>query len=172
MSSYNSIDGIPCTSDKSLFTDILRDQWKFRGFGISDLYSIDGIYSSHYAAPTLQDAGIMALKAGVDIDLGANAYAQIIDAVKNGKIEEAIIDTAVCRVLRLKFEMGLFENPYVLPQQAKNQIRTPQNIDVARSAARESIVLLENKQNILPLSKHIKKVAVIGPNADTQYNQL
>ncbi len=172
MSSYNSIDGIPCTSDKSLFTDILRDQWKFRGFGVSDLYSIDGIYSSHYAAPTLQDAGIMALKAGVDIDLGANAYTQIVDAVKNGKIEEAIIDTAVCRVLRLKFEMGLFENPYVLPQQAKNQIRTPQNIDVARSAARESIVLLENKQNILPLSKQIKRVAVIGPNADNQYNQL
>lgn len=172
MTAYNSIDGIPCTANEHLLTDILRNDWKFRGFTVSDLISIDGIMDNHHVAGTLQDAGIMALSAGVDIDLGANAYIKLIEAVKTGRLNEALVDSAVCRVLRLKFEMGLFENPYVNPKCAKKLVRNHEHIEIARKAAQEGIILLKNKNNILPLSKGLKRIAVIGPNADSRYNQL
>ncbi len=172
MTSYNSIDGIPCTANSYLLTDILRKDWKFRGFTVSDLYSIEGIHQSHFVAPTVKDAASMALTAGVDIDLGGDAFVNLIDAVKNGQIDEAVVDIAVCRVLRMKFEMGLFENPYVNPLKAKNNVRTEEHITCAREVARASITLLKNNNSLLPLSKHIDKVAVIGPNADNLYNML
>jgi len=83
MTAYNSIDGIPCTSNKYLLTDILRDEWGFNGFVVSDLFSIEGLKGSHFVAETMQDASLMAVEAGVDVDLGGNAYLQLIDAVKN-----------------------------------------------------------------------------------------
>ena len=170
MTSYNSMDGIPCTSNKYLLTDILRHQWHFKGFVVSDLYSIDGIYGTHHVARSLEDAGVMALKAGVDVDLGANAYSRLCDAVKNGKVSESAVDTAVARVLRMKMEMGLFEHPYVNPEAAARGVRTPANIEVSRRVARASITLLKN-DGVLPLRRNIK-VAVIGPNADNRYNML
>lgn len=172
MTSYNSIDGVPCTSNRYLLTDILRNKIGFKGFVVSDLGSIEGIKGSHFVAETIDDAAVLAATAGVDSDLGGEAFLQLTDAVKNGHLKEAVIDTAVCRILRLKFEMGLFENPYTDPQAAKENVRTAGNIAVARKAARESIVLLENKNNILPLSRNIKRIAVIGPNADNRYNML
>ncbi len=172
MSAYNSIDGIPCTSNSYLFTDILRKQWNFRGFSVSDLISIDALQASHFVAQTLEEAAIQSLSAGVDVDLGGNAYQKLVDAVQQNWIREAVIDTAVCRVLRLKFEMGLFENPYVDPALAKQHVRKPAHVALARDAARESVVLLENKNHTLPLHKDIRKVAVIGPNADNVYNML
>lgn len=171
MSAYNSIDGIPCTANKFLFTDILHGEWHFKGFSVSDLGSIEGIRGSHRVARTNKDAAILAMEAGMDVDLGGNAYIHLIEAVKDGSIDEKLIDQAVARVLALKFEMGLFENPYVNPAKAKVGVKTKEHIAVARQMAQELITLLENKNATLPLKKNIK-VAVIGPNADNCYNML
>lgn len=171
MAAYNSIDGIPCSSNSFLLTDILIKEWGFKGFTVSDLGSIEGIKGSHRIARDYTEAAILALKAGLNADLGGNAYPNLIEAVKNGRIEERFIDTAVFRVLRLKFEMGLFEHPFVNPQKAKKEINTQEQLLLSRQVARESIILLENKNNILPLKKGIK-VAIAGPNADNVYNML
>ncbi|MGQ1888839.1 glycoside hydrolase family 3 N-terminal domain-containing protein [Thermophagus sp. OGC60D27] len=172
MTSYNSIDGVPSTANKYFLTDVLRDRWHFNGFVVSDLGSIEGLHGSHYVAKSIQEASEMALSAGVDVDLGGKAFLKLIDAVKNENIDESLIDTAVARVLRLKFEMGLFDHPYVDPEIAEKMVRNPQHVAVARRAAQESVVLLENKNNLLPLKKNIGKIAVIGPNADNKYNIL
>ena len=171
MTSYNSLDGVPCTSNGALLTDVLRGEWGFkRGFVVSDLFSIDGLKGTHHTASTAQDAGIAALNAGVDVDLGGNCYAQLIDAVKNGKLNEQTLDQAVSRVLTLKFEMGLFENPFVNVKTAQKEVHSASAVLTACQMARESITLLKN-DGILPLSKDIN-VAVVGPNADNVYNQL
>ncbi|SMO51943.1 beta-glucosidase [Saccharicrinis carchari] len=171
MTSYNSIDGVPCTANGYLLNDVLRNHWAFRGYVVSDLGSIEGLKGSHYVAETMEDAAIMATKAGVDSDLGGEAYRNLVSAVKNGRIAESLIDTAVARLLRLKFEMGLFENPYVDPEKARGNTRTSNHIAHARKVAQQSVVLLKNN-NLLPLNKDVKKVAVIGPNADNRYNML
>lgn len=172
MTSYNSIDGIPCTANYYLLTQLLRNEWRFRGFVVSDLYSIEGVHESHFVAPTIEEAAMQVVSAGVDIDLGGNAFMNLTHAVQSGKISEAVIDTAVCRVLRMKFEMGLFEHPYVNPKSATKVVRSEEHIRLAHKVAQSSIVLLKNKNSILPLNKKIKKVAVVGPNADNRYNML
>ena len=172
MTSYNSIDGVPCTSNHYLLTQLLRNEWNFRGFVVSDLYSIEGIHESHFVAPTKENAAVQAVTAGVDVDLGGDAYTSLCHAVQSGQVDEAVIDTAVCRVLRMKFEMGLFEHPYVNPKMAAREVRSRESIESARKIAQASITLLENKNSILPLRKDINKIAVIGPNADNQYNML
>ena len=171
MTSYNSLDGIPSTASKALLTNLLRNEWGFKGFVVSDLYSIDGIYNTHRVAQSNQEAGIMALQAGVDADLGANAFARLIDAVKEELIKESEIDLAVRRILKLKFEMGLFDNPYVDVEKAKTMVRSESNKDVARLVAQKVITLLKNEHNTLPLKKNTK-VLVCGPNADNVYNML
>ena len=184
MTSYNSCDGIPCTSNEYLLTEVLRKQWNFRGFVVSDLFSIDGIAGMRVARNN-REAGIMALKAGVDADLGANAFGKIQELWNEGVNElsrdelrdlEKYIDRACERILRLKFEMGLFENPYANPKIAKKEVRTAENKQVALDAARASITLLKNN-GILPLKNALSqksgmKILVVGPNADNQYNQL
>lgn len=172
MTSYNSIDGIPCTSNYYLLTQLLRNEWKFRGFVVSDLYSIEGIHESHFVAPTKENAAIQSVTAGVDVDLGGDAYTNLCHAVQSGQMDKTVIDTAVCRVLRMKFEMGLFEHPYVDPKIAAKTVRRKEHIELARKIAQSSITLLKNENSILPLSKTINKVAVIGPNADNRYNML
>ena len=172
MTSYNSIDGIPCTSNHYLLTKLLRNEWKFRGFVVSDLYSIEGIHESHFVALTKENAAIQSVTAGVDVDLGGDAYTNLCHAVQSGQMDKAVIDTAVCRVLRMKFEMGLFEHPYVDPKIAAKTVRRKEHIELARKIAQSSITLLKNENSILPLSKTINKVAVIGPNADNRYNML
>lgn len=172
MTSYNSIDGVPCTSNHYLLTQLLRNEWNFRGFVVSDLYSIEGIHESHFVAPTKENAAVQAVTAGVDVDLGGDAYTSLCHAVQSGQVDEAVIDTAICRMLRMKFEMGLFEHPYVDPKMAAREVRSRESIESARKIAQASITLLENKNSILPLRKDINKIAVIGPNADNQYNML
>lgn len=172
MTSYNSIDGTPCTSNHYLLTQLLRNEWKFRGFVVSDLYSIEGIHESHFVAPTKENAAIQSVMAGVDVDLGGDAYTNLCHAVQSGQMDKTVIDTAVCRVLRMKFEMGLFEHPYVDPKIAAKTVRRKEHIELARKIAQSSITLLKNENSILPLSKTINKVAVIGPNADNRYNML
>lgn len=171
MTSYNSMDGTPCTSNSYLLTDVLKKQWGFKGFVVSDLYSIDGIWETHHVAPTLEDAAVLAAQAGVEVDLGGKAFYELINAVRQGKIEERVVDDAVRQVLRMKFEMGLFDNPYVDPDKAAREVHNDAAIALARRAAQESVTLLKNSANTLPLSKNIR-VAVVGPNADNRYNQL
>lgn len=172
MTSYNSIDGVPCTANTELYHKILRGDWGFRGFVVSDLYSIEGIHGNHMVASSNAEAALLAAKAGVDVDLGGDAYMNLRDALKDGKISVAVVDSAVSRVLRLKFEMGLFENPYVNPKVAAKEVRSAENVNLARRVAQSGIVLLKNN-NVLPLdAKEVKRVAVVGPNADNRYNML
>lgn len=171
MTSYNSIDGVPCTANKQLLTGLLRNQWGFKGFVFSDLISIEGIVGMRAAANN-KEAAVKALKAGLDMDLGGNAFGKNLkNAYQEGLIDMHDLDRAVGNVLRLKFQMGLFENPYVSPEQAKKLVRSKAHREVARQVAREGTVLLKN-EGVLPLSKNIKHLAVIGPNADMMYNQL
>lgn len=172
MTSYNSMDGVPCTSNYYLLTQLLRNEWNFRGFSISDLYSIEGLHSHHFVASSNSEAAAMSLSAGLDADLGGDAFVSLIQQVREKKVDETLLDTAVCRILRLKFEMGLFENPYVDQRRAKQEVRSIEHIQLAHECARTLITLLKNEKEILPLSKQIGRVAVIGPNADNLYNML
>ena len=171
MTSYNAIDGVPCTGSKYLLTDLLRNQWGFEGFVYSDLQSIEGIATTHRCAASYEDAGAIALAAGVDVDLEGNSYKHLMTAYEKGKVTMDDIDRAVRNVLRKKFELGLFDNPYVDPAKAEKIVRSKEHREVAREVARKGIVLLKN-DGILPLNKNLKRVAVIGPNADVAYNQL
>lgn len=172
MTSYNAIDGIPCTCNSYLLTDVLRGEWGFDGVVYSDLVSIEGIANNHNVAQDYSEAGTMALKAGVDIDLQGNAFGPYIEQnLKDGKLSMKDLDRAVANVLRMKFKMGLFENPYVDPAEAEAIVRSEAHRQLARNVAQKGIVLLKN-DGILPLSKDIKSIAVIGPNADMPYNQL
>ena len=168
MTSYNSCDGIPCTSNEYLLTDVLHNQWQFRGFVVSDLFSIDGIAGMGVARNN-QEAGVMALKAGVDADLGANAYGKLGDALQKGLVSEQYIDRACERILRMKFEMGLFDNPYVDPKNAA-WVGNSENATLARDVAAASVTLLKN-DGVLPI-KPGQAIAVVGPNADNVYNLL
>ncbi len=170
MTSYNSLDGVPSTANNHLLRDVLKRQWGFRGFVVSDLFSIDGIWETHHVVPTLGQAAAEALRAGVDADLGAKAYAELVEAVKNGKVDERLVDEACANILRLKFEMGLFDNPYV-EEKATKAVRSAESIQLAGDVARASVTLLENKNHLLPLGKELR-VAVVGPNADNRYNLL
>ena len=170
MTSYNSLDGIPTTCNKDLLTGVLHDEWGFKGFVVSDLESIDGLHSSHGVAASTQEAGELALNAGVDVDLGAHCYAQLKESVEKGRVSMKTLDQAVKRVLIRKFEAGLFDHPYVDEPAAAGLVRTPEHLEVAAQAAREGVILLKN-DGILPL-KRGTRIALIGPNADNQYNQL
>ena len=171
MSSYNSIDGIPCTSNKEILFDVTTD-WGFKGFVVSDLYSIEGIHETHHVAPTIEDAAAMALNAGLDVDLGGDAYRNLVSAARSGKLDSGALDRAVGRVLTLKFDMGLFENPYVKPESARS-VGGFRSGEVAREVARQSITLLKNEGNLLPLEvRPLMKIALVGPNADNAYNML
>ncbi len=169
MTSYNTIDGIPTTCNKELLTGVLQDRWNFQGFVVSDLESVDGICTSHHVASSRQEAGEMALNAGVDVDLGAHCYALLKESVEAGRVSMDVVDRAVRRVLIRKFEAGLFDNPY-LPEESADGVRSPENLAVAAQAAREGVTLLKNN-GVLPLRAGTR-IALIGPNANNQYNQL
>ncbi len=172
MTSYNSVNGIPCTADNYTLKTVVRDRWGFDGFFVADLDAIGALVTSHRVAETTSDAAAMSLNAGVDVDLGGNSFITLKEALEKGTISMSDIDIAVKRVLKKKFEMGLFENPYVDALQAQRIGRSEEHIDLARQVARESIILLKNENGLLPLNKDIRSIAVIGPNADNMYNQL
>ncbi len=166
MTSYNAIDGVPCTSNSWLLKDVLREQWGFKGVVFSDLGSIWALHSTHRTAENQLDATAQAINAGVDIDLGASNYGTFLkDAVEQGLVPMKNVDDAVRRVLRFKYEIGLFDDPY---QTVKVIGRGGA---LSWRAAHESVVLLKN-DGILPLKHDVKSIAVIGPNADNMYNQL
>lgn len=166
MTSYNAIDGVPCTSNSWLLKDVLREQWGFKGVVFSDLGSIWALHSTHRTAENQLDATAQAINAGVDIDLGASNYGTYLKtAVENGLVPIENVDDAVRRVLRFKYEIGLFDDPYkIIKVHGRGGA-------LSWRAAHESVVLLKN-DGILPLKHDVKSIAVIGPNADNMYNQL
>lgn len=173
MTAYNSVDGIPCSANPWLLNDVLRKGWGFNGFVVSDLLSISGLNGGHATAATGEEAAVQSIHAGLDVDLSGTGYGtNLWSAVRQGLVEPAVLDTAVARVLRMKFNLGLFDRPYVDEKLVSQKVATVENKTIARQVARESIVLLKNEQHILPLRKSLKRIAVIGPNADNRYNQL
>ena len=167
MASYNAIDGTPCSSNKWLLTDVLRKEWGFKGIVVSDYGSVAGILNKHHVAATPKEAAAKAVEAGLDMELpNVDFYGEpLLQAAKDGSVSMKAIDEAAKNVLRAKFHVGLFENPYVDPQVAAATNDTPENRALALDAGRKAIVLLKNDNNILPLKKDIKSIAVIGPEA-------
>jgi len=167
MASYNEIDGIPSHSNRHLLTDILRQEWGFDGLLVSDYFAISDLRTLHHVAATDDEAAKMALDAGVDIELpGADTFRDLADQVRKGRIAQSTVDQAVSRVLREKFLTGLFDDPYVDPENAEKVTNSPEHQQLALKAAHESIILLKNQNNLLPLDKaKYKHIAVIGPNA-------
>ena len=172
VSSYNSIDGVPNSANHWLLTDLLRTQWGFQGFVASDLGGVERLFKPDGVAANLAQASALALKAGMDADLGANAFPHLAEALKNGSVSEQDLDRAVGRILAAKFDLGLFDKPYVDLGNAKRVVGSAPHRALAREVARESIILLKNSAQTLPLSKELASIAVIGPNADSVYNQL
>ncbi len=172
MTSYNTIDGVPCTANRWLLEEVLRQSWSFKGVVFSDLNAVNALYATHHVAADPAEAAALALKAGVDIDLGGYNYGGFLkEALQRGLVTETDIDRAVRHVLQLKFDLGLFDNPYVDEQLAEKEVGTKENAMVAKQVALESAILLKNN-GVLPFTSEIKKVAVIGQNADKMYNQL
>lgn len=166
MAAYNTIDGVPCSANHWLLTDVLRDEWGFDGFVVSDWSAVPHSFGNLKIAPSLGEAAAMCAKAGLDVDLPRlKGFVLLKEMVEKGKITEADIDVNVRRILRAKFELGLFEHPYIDETLAEKRSNAPEYRRLACQAARESIVLLKNEHNILPLSS-ARKIAVIGPNAD------
>ncbi len=164
----------PCTANHRLLTKILRDEWRFQGVVVSDFEAIKELIDHGYAADE-EDAVVKALNAGCDIALGEELYRDHIPAlVRKGRIREATVDEAVRRVLRIKTALGLFENPYrsLDPRRHAKNVRRPDMLALAREAARKSIVLLKNDDNLLPLPKTGKSIAFIGPYVSNKPNEL
>ncbi|MCW3092914.1 MAG: glycosyl hydrolase family 3 [Ferruginibacter sp.] len=166
MNAYNSYDGIPMASSHHVLTDILRKEFGFKGFVYSDWGAVEMLYSFHHTAKNNADAALQAVKAGIDMEIWSDSYAKLDSLVVSGALPVRYIDTAVSRILRAKIATGLFEQPFPQLADLKTAIHTPASVQLALDIARESIVLLKNENNILPLKDNIKSIAVIGPSAD------
>ncbi len=166
MSAFNEIGGVPATGSRFLMTQVLRDEWGFDGFVVSDWNAIRELLN-HGSAATPAEAGEQALLAGIDMDMVGKIYPEHLPGlVESGRISQAVIDESVRRILRIKMRRGLFEKPYVDSQVEKDAPLRPSHRQVARDVARRSLVLLKNQGKILPLHKSISSLAVIGPLAD------
>ena len=167
MCAYNAVFGKPACASDLLLKDVLRGDWRFQGYVVSDCGAIDDIYARHEFVATAAEAAAAAVKAGTDLECG-QVYSSLVDAVRSGSITESEIDTAVTRLMLARFELGMFDPPDSvrwarIPFSVLDQ---PANRALALRAARESIVLLKNASNALPLRKDLGAIAVIGPNAD------
>ncbi|MFC1542156.1 glycoside hydrolase family 3 C-terminal domain-containing protein, partial [Candidatus Latescibacterota bacterium] len=173
MATYPAIDGVPVHASKKILTEILREELGFEGLVLGEGGGISTLVYENVAADQ-KEAGALAVNAGVDVGISyERAYmVPLIENVREGKVSMEVIDRAVRRILRLKFNLGLFENPYVNPDHAVAISHTKEHQELALQVAREGIVLLKNENNLLPLNKNIKSIAVIGPNADHEMNQL
>lgn len=169
MSAYNSLDGIPCTSNNWLLNEVLKWEWGFPGFVVSDYGAAAGVFHSHRVASTLEEAAKLCLEGGLDVELpGVYIYGEpLVRAVQEGMIDQRALDEAVRRVLRAKFLIGLFDRPYANPDEAEKVCGSADNSQVALEAERKAIVLLKNDGGLLPLERNkIRRIAVIGPCAD------
>ncbi len=168
MACYNEIWGLPSHINKYLLTDILRKEWGFNGVVVSDYFAIRDIQTLHKITPKLNEAGLLAFNAGVDIETpDPDGYAYLKNLVDDGMIGIKKLDTVVTRILVNKFRLGLFDDPYVDPDKAEQVVGSPQKRAIAYKAAQEAMVLLKNDNNFLPFDKNkIKTIALIGPNAN------
>jgi beta-glucosidase len=165
MTSFNDINGVPSTGNSYLLRDILKDKWAFTGFVVSDWGSV-GEMINHGNVKNAYEAAECAINAGCDMDMESRCYINnMAQLVKDGKVTMTVIDDAVKRILKKKFELGLFDDPYRYcnANKEKAEINNPEHAAVARDMARKSIVLLKNENNLLPLSKDVKTIAFIGP---------
>lgn len=167
MPSYNEIDGVPAHVDRRLLHDVLRTEWGFKGPVVSDYFAIAQLVDRHRVAADKADAARQALEAGVDMELpDPDAFRELPALVKSGAVAMEVLDRAVARVLSGKFAVGLFERPYVDPQEAERAVQSPAHRALALEAAQKSIVLLKNDGGLLPLDrKNVRTIAVVGPNA-------
>jgi len=167
MTSYNSLEGSPCTSNDRLLNQILKKDWGFRGFVISDACAVGGANVLHYTAADYADATAQSINNGLDVifQTSYDHYPLFWEAFEKGLVDPKALDEAVTRVLRAKFELGLFENPYSNPDEAEKWNGHSSFREIARQAARESIVLLKNEGEVLPLKSNLKSIAIIGPDA-------
>ncbi|MEM2400928.1 MAG: glycoside hydrolase family 3 N-terminal domain-containing protein [Candidatus Bathyarchaeia archaeon] len=166
MSAFNDLNGIPASANPHTLRTILRGEWGFEGFVVSDWNAI-GELITHGIAGNIYEAAEKALKAGVDMDMQGDVYRRaLVQLVREGRIPEGLIDDAVRRILKIKFMLGLFDRPYVDPERAKKIIKCREHLEAALEIARKSIVLLKNDGNLLPLSRDLGSIAVIGPLAD------
>jgi len=167
MPSYNEIDGVPSHANKWLLQKLLREEWGFKGHVVSDYYAIPQMVDLHHLASDKAATAKLAIEAGVDTELpDPDAFPTLLKLVKDGAVAEATLNQAVARTLRAKFLLGLFENPYVDVERAARVTNSPEHRALAAEAARRSITLLKNENNLLPLNlSALKSIAVIGPNA-------
>src|SRR5258706_4252357 len=170
MAAYHDIDGVACAGNSWLLNKVLRDEWGFQGFVLSDLGAIRRLYDTHHVADSPTNAVLLGINSGVDMqfyDFSHETFQNaIINGVKTGRVSETTLNHAVARVLRVKFLLGLFDHPFV-DEKLDGTVRHCQaHADLALESARQSMCLLKNEGNLLPLKKDIKRIAVIGPNAN------
>ncbi len=168
MSGFNDLNGVPVTGSKFLLTDVLRNEWGFEGFVVSDWKSVEQMINHGFVEDESQ-AAVRASSAGVDMEMAGSTYLENLPSlIRAGAFPEEILDTAVRRILRVKFRLGLFERPYVDPTLQETVILSPEHRAAARQAGAESMVLLKNENEILPVSKAAESIALIGPLADNR----
>ncbi|MFN8528764.1 MAG: glycoside hydrolase family 3 protein, partial [Anaerolineae bacterium] len=169
MNGYQELDGIPCGASKELLVDILRNEWGFKGLVVSDYFTIAQFVDYHHLTTDRTEAARMALEVGMDIELPTpNGYGDpLLSGLESGSIEMSLVDACVKRVLSTKFEMGIFDHPYVDEGLTPEIFAKPSTVELSRQIARKSLVLLKNEGSLLPLSKSLRKIAVIGPSADS-----
>ncbi|MEN2402253.1 glycoside hydrolase family 3 C-terminal domain-containing protein [Flavobacterium sp. MC2016-06] len=174
MCAYNAFRTQPCCASDILMTDILRNQWKFNGYVTSDCWAIDDFFKNHKTHPDAESASADAVFHGTDIDCGTDAYKALILAVKDGKISEKQIDISVKRLFMIRFRLGMFDPAAMVKyaQTPASVLESPEHQEHALKMARQSMVLLRNEKNLLPLNKNLKKIVVLGPNADNAISIL
>ncbi|HEX3008612.1 MAG TPA: glycoside hydrolase family 3 N-terminal domain-containing protein, partial [Bacteroidales bacterium] len=174
MNSFNEFDGVPATANQHFVNETLKGEWGFRGIVVSDWNSV-GELIPHGVAKDKYEAAMLAANAGNDMDMEGYCYTEeLAKLVKDGKVSEKTINEAVRRILRLKFKLGLFDDPYKYcnEEREKKEILSTENLNTARDVARKSIVLLSNKNQVLPLSTDVKSIAVIGPLGDSKKDMI
>ncbi|WP_348263548.1 beta-glucosidase BglX [Telmatobacter sp. DSM 110680] len=167
MSAYMDLNDVPATGNHWLLTDVLRKQWGFKGFVVSDAWAV-GALQTHGYAKDPEDAAFKAVTAGLDMDMASLTYPKYLAGlVHSGKVKEAQLDAAVLPILEVKYELGLFDHPYVDESKVDSTLSRPEGRELERKVAARSMVLLKNDKHTLPLAKSIKKIAVIGALADS-----
>ena len=170
MSAYMDLNDVPASGNRWLLTDILRNEWGFKGFVVSDAFAVASLQTHGYAKDPA-DAAYKAVHAGLDMDMASQTFTHnLASLVKEGKVSEAEIDAAVLPILRVKYQLGLFDRPYVDASKVDAVLDRPEGLALERKLAGRSMVLLKNDKHTLPLSTSIKKVAVIGPLADSAHD--
>ncbi len=170
MCAYNAVNTQPCCGNDLLMNDILRNQWKFTGYVTSDCWAIDDFFRYHKTHKDATASAVDALIHGTDVECGNSVYRTLLDAVKNGLVKEEQLDVSLKRLFSIRFRLGMFDPPSIVKYAHINSgvLEAPEHKALALKMARQSIVLLKNENQTLPLKKTIKKIAIIGPNADNK----